>query len=410
MQPGLQPVAQRCQLADRLGEAHRAVADAVVVEVVVAHGGPRHPVLVVGQAVGQQRAQRVEVAAVHDVGAPADRHLPAQSLGVVVPVGDEDRLVGLEVEPVQAHRRDVGDHRVAAREHREDVPLPDRRVAGLGVALGGALDQVQDGLVALADRRDLAGGHLRVRLVDQPHVGQGEHGAHDLRPEHVDRGVVVVLGVALPGRGVQHGASVARRQQGSGAQVELGPADPHQPALVELHERRSVPLHRRLARDEHPVVGLGVVADHALLVALAVVDVHVQHPAVEQRVEVEHRVVAVHDDLRVEVVVQRGEVGEAGGVVHRERGPLLDDGAGRPVPRDDPHRMALGEPFEDGHPLQQLVGARGVVGEVREDVGLLHHEILGPPRSPQRTEEARPMLRFGNLPRCLFPGSRCAAS
>ena len=77
-------------------------------------------------------------------------------------------------------------------------------------------------------------------------------------------------------------------------------------------------LHGGLAGDEDPVVGLGVVARHALLVALTMVDVDVQHPAVDQRLEVEDGVVAVEDDLRVEVVVQRGQLLEGLGREDRQ--------------------------------------------------------------------------------------------
>ena len=69
-------------------------------------------------------------------------------------------------------------------------------------------------------------------------------------------------------------------------------------------------VHGSLAGHEEPVVGLGVVARHALLVALTVVDVHVQHPGIDQRLEVAHRVVAVQHDLGIELALQERELRE----------------------------------------------------------------------------------------------------
>ena len=179
-----------------------------VVEVVVPHRDPGEVVLVVLEPGGDQRGQLGDVDLVEHVRAPADRHLLAEALGVVVPVGDEDRLLGAQVEPVQADRGHVGDHRVAVGHHGEDVADRDGDVAGRRVAAVGLGDQ-RRGSAWCAARiaGDLAGGDLGVRLVDQPHVGHGEHRAHDVGAEGVDGGVVVVLGVALPGRRVEDGTT-----------------------------------------------------------------------------------------------------------------------------------------------------------------------------------------------------------
>ncbi|MGD9528269.1 MAG: hypothetical protein AB7V44_15910, partial [Pseudonocardia sp.] len=75
------------------------------------------------------------------------------------------------------------------------------------------------------------------------------------------------------------------------AQVQLRAAHPDEGAFVELDQGRPVAAHRRLAGHEHPVVGLDLVGHHADLVALAVVDVHVQHRAGGEHLEVSDRVV-----------------------------------------------------------------------------------------------------------------------
>jgi hypothetical protein len=51
-----------------------------------------------------------------------------------------------------------------------------------------------------------------------------------------------------------------RRQYRIWPQVELRAADADQRALVELQQRRLVPAHGGLTGDEHPVVGLDLVA------------------------------------------------------------------------------------------------------------------------------------------------------
>ncbi len=201
--------------------------------------------------------------------------------------------------------------------------MSGRRVAG-----GGVGHEVEDLPVSRPDLGVGADRDPRVRLVDQPYVGHGEHLLHDPGPDRVDRGVVVVVRFIGPGRRVEHRAPHARRQRRHAVQVELWPADPHEAVGVELEQAERVPLDRRLAGDEDAVVGLGVVARHALLVALAVVDVHVQHPGLEQRVEVARRVVAVERHLGVQLGVQVPELGEVGGQQDRQRRLPADDGRG----------------------------------------------------------------------------------
>ncbi len=133
-----------------------------------------------------------------------------------------------------------------------------------------------------------------------------------------------------------------------------------------------------LTGHEDSVVGLRVVAHHALLVALAVVDVHVQHPPVQQRLEVAHPVVAVDRDLRVELLVEVHELGELLGDEHRQAGRLLDDRARVGLTQHDGDAMDLIEAFEHRQPLQQLVDAGRVVPEVGDQVRLQHGRIVGP--------------------------------
>ena len=152
----------------------------------------------------------------------------AEPLGVVVPVGDEERLVGAQVEPVEPDRGHVGDHRVAVGHHGEDVAVGDRHSARPRGRVGPQRRPSPGCPGARPGRRVSAGDHLRVRLVDEPHVGDGQDGSHDVAADRVDGGVVVVVGVALPGGRVEHGATCARRQQRGRVQVELRPADAHQ--------------------------------------------------------------------------------------------------------------------------------------------------------------------------------------
>ena len=252
-------------------------------------------------------------------------------------------------------------------------PAPGSRAAGLG-------DQGQHRLVGLAHRGRAAAGDLGVRLVDQPDVGHGQHRARDDGAEGVERGVVVVLGVALPRGGVEHRAAGARREHGRRAQVELRAAGADQAVGVELEQAGGVALHGGRAGDEDAVVGLGVVAGHALLVALAVVDVDVQAPAVEQRLEVEHRVVAVQDDVGVQLGVELGEVAQRDRGQHGQRGAGLDDAGGGGIAHDDGHRQPLVEDLQHRQPLHELVGARGVVREVGDDGDRVHERMLDPGR------------------------------
>jgi hypothetical protein len=137
-----------------------------------------------------------------------------------------------------------------------------------------------------------SGRHARVRLVDHAVPGGGERG-HQRHPEHRHRRVVHRVGLALPRGCVEDGAPFRPRDGGRMRKIELGTADADEPAVVELEQVAPVPDLGRLARDEHPVVGLGLVARHRDLVALAVVHVDVQRTGPAQQLEVRRGVVDV---------------------------------------------------------------------------------------------------------------------
>ena len=68
-------------------------------------------------------------------------------------------------------------------DHGEDVAVGDGHVAGRRVALGRLGDQRQDRPVRRAHAGVRLVGDLRVRLVDEAHVGHGQERAHDLGPK-----------------------------------------------------------------------------------------------------------------------------------------------------------------------------------------------------------------------------------
>src|SRR5688572_28307860 len=93
-------------------------------------------------------------------------------------------------------------------------------------------------------------------------------------------------------------------------QVERWTTDTNELGGIEVQQAGAVSVHRSLAGHEHPVVSLRDVARHALLVALAMVDVHMEHPSIDERLEVARRVVAVQDNLRAQLGVQERQLRE----------------------------------------------------------------------------------------------------
>ncbi len=245
-----------------------------------------------------------------------------------------------------------------------------------GSRMRGVSHRPEDAQVRLGHGRSAAGRDLGVRLVDESDVRHGEDRTHDRLAHQVHRGVVVVVRIALPRGGVQDRAPCAGRDERSPAQVELWPTDAHQPARVELQQPGHVALDGGLPRHEHPVVGLGVVARHGLLVALAVVDVDVQPTAVEQGLEVLRRVVAVEHHLGVQRGVELGELREGRGREHRQVRPRLDHRRRRRITQDDADGVDVVQDVEDLQPLDQLVGPAGVTREVRGDGNRVHDESL----------------------------------
>ena len=117
--------------------------------------------------------------------------------------------------------------------------------------------------------------------------------------------------------------------------VELRAPHLDDPVLVEVEEDLAVTVGRVLPGDEDAVVGADLVAVAAALVALAVVDVHVQRLAGHEGLEVRPAVVHVERDL---VVVAGVEVHELAKRADEDRGSLVEraspltDGRSSPAP------------------------------------------------------------------------------
>jgi hypothetical protein len=93
----------------------------------------------------------------------------------------------------------------------------------------------------------------------------------------------------------------------------------------------------------------------------------VQHPVVEERVEVAGRVVAVERHLGVELLVDAPELGEVSGQEDRERRPLTDRDRGVRVAEQDADGLLTVEDLQDGEPLDELVDECRTVAEVGQD-------------------------------------------
>ncbi len=310
------------------------------------------------------------VAGVDDVGAFGQRGVSRQQVGVVAPVGEEEWCVGAQVEEVQGDAGHVSDQRVGAPEHREDVAVRPGHVAGPRVALVRRTDRGHDLAVPAGDGRNGRGRDPRVRLVHHPHVGQREQRLDDPDPEAVHGGPVVRLALALPGGGV-HDRTAGRRGQLRGElEVELRSPDRHHLAVVEVDQGLAVALDRDLTGHEDPVVGLDLVGEAGQLVALAVVDVDVQHPRVVQRLEVAEPVVHVDADLELAGVVEVHQVEEGGHADHRQRGAVLHLAHRAQLAQDDHDPVGAGQLLEDRQPLVELVGPVRCLGEVDRDLGV----------------------------------------
>lgn len=149
--------------------------------------------------------------------------------------------------------------------------------------------------------------------------------------------------------------------------VELGPADLDELVEVELDESLPVPFDRGRSGDEHTVIGFDLIRDHGDLVALTVVEVHVDHRRVAERLEVAHAVVDVERHLRVESEVEVLQRIEPSFEDERKRCRLsqLLERARRSEDDGDP--VGPVELFEDGDPLEDLIDLRRAVAEVGDD-------------------------------------------
>ena len=97
-------------------------------------------------------------------------------------------------------------------------------------------------------------------------------------------------------------------------------------------------------------------------------------PAVDERLEVEHRVVAVEHHVGIVAGIELGQLGEGRRQGNGEVGALGDQRRARRVAGDDTDPVGGVERLQDGQPLQELVGARLVVGEVGKDTDAVHPE------------------------------------
>ncbi|PQM58882.1 MAG: hypothetical protein CL523_05780 [Actinomycetales bacterium] len=138
--------------------------------------------------------------------------------------------------------------------------------------------------------------------------------------------------------------------------------------LVEPGQGRLVTIDRRLSRDEDFVVRLCLVAHHADLVALTVIDMDVNGALEGQRLKIRPPVVDVDHGSEVRPVEQSHQV-------------LIPGNQDDPQWRfavycvecvhltDDHDRRDIVFAFEDGKPLSELIELGRTVGEVQGDIG-----------------------------------------
>ncbi len=193
---------------------------------------------------------------------------------------------------------------------------------------------------------------------------------------HADDGAVVHAVVrAFPGGGVQH-----REHAGGGGVKGVGHRGnvfylwaPYGQVTrqVFFNEVVLVFVQRGGARNEHIVVGLGLVAEGAELFALAVVDVNVQGTAVDEGLKVTVGVVDVQDALEGVELVQVQQVLNGFAIHGLERRVLrrpMEGGGPAAHQRDGPLRAL--QRLQRGCPLLQLVQLVFGAGKVhRHGVG-----------------------------------------
>ena len=154
-------------------------------------------------------------------------------------------------------------------------------------------------------------------------------------------------------------------------QVQLRTPDADEVRGIEPGQRGGMTSDGGLTGDEDLVVGLRLVADHADLVALAVVHVDVDRLLERQRLEVRPAVVDVDDRVEVGPVVQRHEDLVPGHEEHPQ-GRQPEQRAVRLDVADDHDRRHVRPRLEDRKPLGQLVELGRAVREVERDIGAGH--------------------------------------
>ena len=190
-------------------------------------------------------------------------------------------------EPVVDHRGDVGDRHI--RYHK----LPAQLDTGVDQVLSCRIGGVRDG----QQRPDfLVGGFVRgveqpaprVRTVDQAMtVGRGQR-LDESNAVRGDGTICCGCPVTLPGGRVEHdGAVIELVGRDSHEMVGLRAPDLDHPFRdVEIPKLAAQTIDRRLTRDQAVVVGLELIRRHVHLVALAMIDEDMPHPAVSHHLEI----------------------------------------------------------------------------------------------------------------------------
>ena len=218
------------------------------------------------------------------------------------------------------------------------------------------------------NRRIVGIRHPGVGFVDNPRSRVIHHCLDDLHAVDVDGGVVVGFVLTLPRRRVGNGGPFGRGESRVYLEVELRASDTNQVRLVEPGQGRLVTIDRRLSRDENFVVRLCLVAHHADLVALTVIDMDVNGALEGQRLKIRPAVVDVDHGSEVRPVEESHQVLILG---HQ------DDPQWRCAEKcvecvhltDDHDRRDIVVAFEDGKPLRELIELGRTVGEVQGDIG-----------------------------------------
>ena len=230
---------------------------------------------------------------------------------------------------------------------------------GLHAAHGVLLHVLAKGMLGLAIGGQTQAG-AGVGPVDEAVAKCLQHPADQI-VAHADDGAVVHAVVRpFPCGGVQHreraGAGGAKWIGHRGNVFDLWAAYLHVARQVFFDEVTVVFVQRGGARNQHIVVGLGLVAEGAELFALSVVDVNVQGTAVDEGLKVAVDVVDVQDALEGVELVQVQQVLNGFAIHGLERRVLRRPMEGRCAAANKRDReLAVLQRLQRCHPLLQLV-------------------------------------------------------